>query len=169
MNQTAQNPPIRSCLLNYNHKITQKKKNPVKKWGSAVDWEKLGAWISVMCLYKYTQSWNDRKCTWILSVPFVWFSFIIFFSIFFYMYLIQQLCMLHTNAPWIWDSWDTTLQSGNVCFYLFVLYSSLFARVCMRKCKLKSQFRHLLTLKFFHNCRIFFLLQKTNIFVHAQV
>lgn len=122
-----------------------------------------------MCLYKYTQSWNDRKCTWILSVPFVWFSFIIFFSIFFYMYLIQQLCMLHTNAPWIWDSWDTTLQSGNVCFYLFVLYSSLFACVCMRKCKLKSQFRHLLTLKFFHNCRIFFLLQKTHIFVHAQV
>ncbi len=33
-----------------------------------------------------------------------------------------------TNASWIWDSWDTTLQSGNVCFYLFVLYLSLFAR-----------------------------------------
>ncbi len=46
----------------------------------------------------------------------------------------------------------------------------------MRKCKLKRQFPwkwkfcHLLTLKFFHTCMIFFLLQKTNnIFVHAQV
>ncbi len=183
MNQTAQNPPIRSCPLNYTHKITQKKQNnPVKKWGSAVDWEKLGAWISVMCLYKYTQSWNDRKCTWILSVPFVLFSFIIFFLhfchvfFFFFFTCIWYSNRVCTNAPWIWDSWDTTLQSGNVCFYLFVLFSSLFARVCMRKCKLKRQFPwkwkfcHLLTLKFFHTCMIFFLLQKTNnIFVHAQV
>ncbi len=126
MNQTAQNPPIRSCLLNYTHKITQKKQNnPVKKWGSAVDWEKLGAWISVMCLYKYTQSWNDRKCTWILSVPFVLFSFIIFFLHFCHVFFLFFLHVFDTAIVYVqmhleFETPETLRSSQGMCVFIYL-------------------------------------------------
>lgn len=65
---------LRSRLLNETHI----KNSPVKKWGSVVDWEKLGAWISAMSVLRVhsghiSDSW---KCT---SSPFVVSFAIVFF------------------------------------------------------------------------------------------